>query len=165
MGRSVPAINPPPTLRCGPSFAVASGFLDAAPQMRDDERIQAKPQVKVAAATLRGHTDESVADGKGASTPADACGPAPWQAHKLMEFIDASLGSPIHVRVDRRRSGRSPVKIDFSSRPETKDFYDCIEWTATQTWCDGKAGISGISHYSINQRLVAALQPPDLGAI
>jgi uncharacterized protein len=33
----------------------------------------------------------------------------------------------------RRLSWRSVAR-------ETKDFYDCIEWAARQSWCDGKGG-------------------------
>ncbi len=79
-------------------LAMASDFLDAALRMWDDDRIQAKSQVKVAAAMVRGYTDKSLADGKHAATPVDERGLAPWQARKVKEFIDASLASPIRLR-------------------------------------------------------------------
>ncbi len=69
------------------------------------------------------------------------------------------------VRIDGRGSGRSPGKLDLLSPREIRDFHDCIEWTATQAWSDGKVGINGISYYAINQWLVAAQQPPHLTAI
>ncbi|MED5579289.1 MAG: CocE/NonD family hydrolase [Nitrospinota bacterium] len=69
------------------------------------------------------------------------------------------------VRFDSRGSGRSPGYIDHFSARETKDFYDCIEWSAIQPWCNGKIGLTGISYYAMNQWQVSALHPPHLAAI
>ncbi len=69
------------------------------------------------------------------------------------------------VRVDSRGCGCSPGYIDHFSPRETKDFYDCIEWAATQPWSNGKIGLNGISYYGINQWRVASLQPPHLAAM
>jgi uncharacterized protein len=69
------------------------------------------------------------------------------------------------VRVDSRGAGRSPGFIDHFSPRETKDFYDCIEWSGVQPWSNGKVGLNGISYYGINQWHVASLQPPHLAAM
>jgi uncharacterized protein len=69
------------------------------------------------------------------------------------------------VRVDSRGCGCSPGYIDHWSPRETKDFHDCIEWSAVQPWSNGKVGLSGISYYAINQWHVASLQPPHLAAM
>ena len=69
------------------------------------------------------------------------------------------------VRVDSRGAGRSPGVIDHFSPRETKDFYDCIEWSGAQPWSNGKVGLNGISYYGINQWHVASLQPPHLAAM
>ncbi len=69
------------------------------------------------------------------------------------------------IRVDSRGCGRSPGVIDHHSPRETKDFYDCIEWAAHQSWSSGRIGLAGISYYASNQWRVAALQPPHLAAI
>jgi uncharacterized protein len=69
------------------------------------------------------------------------------------------------VRVDSRGCGCSPGYIDHFSPRETKDFYDCIEWAAEQSWSSGKVGLNGISYYAINQWHVASLQPPHLAAM
>lgn len=69
------------------------------------------------------------------------------------------------VRVDSRGTGRSPGFIDHFSPRETRDFYECIEWTARQPWSNGKIGLSGVSYYGINQWHVASLQPPHLKAM
>lgn len=69
------------------------------------------------------------------------------------------------VRVDSRGAGRSPGYIDPFSPRETRDFHDCIEWAAEQTWSNGRIGLAGISYYAINQWQVAGLQPPHLAAI
>jgi uncharacterized protein len=69
------------------------------------------------------------------------------------------------VRVDSRGAGRSPGRIDHFSPRETKDFYQCIEWSGVQPWSNGKVGLDGISYYGINQWHVASLQPPHLAAM
>jgi uncharacterized protein len=69
------------------------------------------------------------------------------------------------VRVDSRGCGCSPGYIDHFSPRETKDFHDCIEWAAAQSWSSGKVGLNGISYYGINQWHVASTQPPHLAAM
>ncbi len=69
------------------------------------------------------------------------------------------------VRVDSRGTGRSPGYVDHFSPRETKDFYDCVEWSGVQPWSNGKVGLNGISYYAINAWHVASLQPPHLAAI
>ena len=71
----------------------------------------------------------------------------------------------IAIRVDGRGSGHSPGQYDPWSLAEAIDFYDAIEWSAQQPWCNGKVGTSGISYYAINQWFVANLRPPSLKAI
>jgi putative CocE/NonD family hydrolase len=89
---------------------------------------------------------------------------------KIGNFVDPEKWVPdgyAVVRVDGRGAGRSPGKLDVWSPREIKDFYDCIEWAATQPWNNGNGnvGINGISYYAMNQWLVAALQPPHLTAM
>ncbi len=84
------------------------------------------------------------------------------------EVVDPEKWVPhgyVCVRVDSRGTGRSPGYIDHFSPRETKDYHDCIEWAAAQTWCTGKVGLNGISYYGINQWHVASLQPPHLAAM
>lgn len=84
------------------------------------------------------------------------------------EVVDPEKWVPdgyVCVRVDSRGAGRSPGVIDPWSPRETQDFYDCVEWAATQPWSDGKVGLCGISYYAMNQYQVAAAQPPHLVAI
>jgi putative CocE/NonD family hydrolase len=69
------------------------------------------------------------------------------------------------VRVDGRGSGKSPGQHEPWSLGEAVDFYDAIEWTAAQSWCNGKVGLTGISYYAMNQWFVANLAPPSLKAI
>ncbi|HWF38866.1 MAG TPA: CocE/NonD family hydrolase [Candidatus Acidoferrales bacterium] len=84
------------------------------------------------------------------------------------ETVDPEKWVPdgyICVRIDSRGCGRSPGYVDHYSPRETKDFYNCIEWCAVQSWSDGKIGLNGISYYAINQWDVASLQPPHLMAM
>lgn len=69
------------------------------------------------------------------------------------------------VRVDSRGCGRSPGYVDHWSARETRDFANCIEWSAAQPWSSGKVGLNGISYYAINQWQVATLQPRGLAAM
>jgi predicted acyl esterase len=69
------------------------------------------------------------------------------------------------VRVDSRGAGRSPGFLCHNNKRENKDFHDCIEWAATQSWCSGKVGLNGISYYASSQWRAAATQPPHLAAI
>jgi hypothetical protein len=66
------------------------------------------------------------------------------------------------IRVDSRGTGRSPGFLNIWSDREAQDLYNCIEWAATQPWCDGKVALSGISYLAMNQWQAAALQPPHL---
>lgn len=71
----------------------------------------------------------------------------------------------IVIRVDSRGAGRSPGFLDPFCEQEAYDYYDCIEWVGTQSWCTGKVGLLGISYFAITQWCAAALQPPHLAAI
>lgn len=46
-----------------------------------------------------------------------------------------------------------------------EDGYDTVEWMATQPWCNGNVGMTGICIFSAAQELVAALRPPHLKVI
>ena len=69
------------------------------------------------------------------------------------------------VRVDTRGSGRSAGLTDPFSLQEALDFYDAIEWSARQPWCNGAVGTIGISYFAMTQWLVANLKPPSLKAM
>jgi predicted acyl esterase len=69
------------------------------------------------------------------------------------------------VRVDTRGSGKSPGQTDPFSLQEAIDFYDAIEWSAKQPWCNGRVGTIGISYFAMTQWLVANLKPPSLKAM
>ena len=88
--------------------------------------------------------------------------------YQSWEVVDPEKWVPdgyVCVRVDSRGCGRSPGTIDHFSPRESKDFYDCIEWSGTQQWSNGKVGLNGISYYASNQWHVASLQPPHLAAM
>lgn len=48
---------------------------------------------------------------------------------------------------------------------EGRDGFDSIEWTAAQSWCDGRVGTFGLSYAGCVQWLAAALSPPHLLAM
>ncbi len=90
-----------------------SDFLDDALRMRDDDRIQAKSQIKVAAAMLRGYTDDSLANGQQAAPTSITRGLASWQTRKVKELNDASLDSPIRLR---DCASKARLSISYFSR-------------------------------------------------
>jgi putative CocE/NonD family hydrolase len=48
---------------------------------------------------------------------------------------------------------------------DAEDYYDLIEWAASQPWCTGRVGIMGVSYLAMSQWHVATLKPPHLRAI
>ena len=51
-------------------------------------------------------------------------------------------------------------------RPQdAEDYYDLIEWSASQAWSTGQVGLLGVSYLAMSQWCVAALKPPHLCAM
>jgi len=48
---------------------------------------------------------------------------------------------------------------------DAEDYFDLIEWAASQAWCTGRVGLMGVSYLAMSQWRVAALRPPHLRAI
>ncbi len=70
------------------------------------------------------------------------------------------------VRVDLRGSGDSQgVLRDEYLQQELDDGLEVLRWIANQPWCSGKVGMFGISWGGFNGLQIAALQPPELGAV
>jgi predicted acyl esterase len=69
------------------------------------------------------------------------------------------------INVDPRGLWNSPGDATFYSAQEGRDMYDLIEWAGTQSWSNGKVGMSGVSYLAISQWRAAAMQPPHLAAI
>jgi transcriptional regulator GlxA family with amidase domain len=75
---------------------MAISYLDAALRIWDIDQAQAKSQIKVAAALLRGDADDPPVREK--PTDRIRTGLQPWQAGKVREFIDGSLESKIRLQ-------------------------------------------------------------------
>jgi len=70
------------------------------------------------------------------------------------------------VRVDLRGSGDSEgVLTDEYLQQELDDGAAVIAWIARQRWCSGRVGMIGISWGGFNGLQIAALRPPELGAV
>jgi predicted acyl esterase len=88
--------------------------------------------------------------------------------YQVWEVVDPEKWVPdgyACLRIDARGAGRSPGFLDPWSPQETRDIYECIEWSAVQPWCTGKVGMNGISYFAMNQWFVAQHLPPHLAAI
>ncbi len=70
------------------------------------------------------------------------------------------------VRVDVRGSGDSEGVLEDEYSPiELADALSIIDWIASQPWCAGAIGMTGISWGGFNALQVAALRPPALKAV
>ncbi|MGA8113191.1 MAG: CocE/NonD family hydrolase [Actinocatenispora sp.] len=70
------------------------------------------------------------------------------------------------VRVDLRGSGDSDgVMLDEYAPTELSDALEVFRWLAAQPWCTGRVGMVGKSWGGFNGLQVAALTPPELGAV
>jgi putative CocE/NonD family hydrolase len=70
------------------------------------------------------------------------------------------------VRLEIRGSGESDGILRDEYLPqELGDAVAAIAWLARQPWCSGRAGMIGNSWSGFNALQVAALRPPELGAI
>jgi predicted acyl esterase len=70
------------------------------------------------------------------------------------------------VRVDLRGSGDSEgiLRGEYLQQ-ELDDGLEVLQWIAAQTWCSGKVGLFGLSWGGFNALQLAALSPPEVGAI
>ena len=48
---------------------------------------------------------------------------------------------------------------------DADDGYDCIDWVAQQTWCNGNVGMQGVSYLGSSQLMAARSKPPALKCI
>jgi putative CocE/NonD family hydrolase len=72
-----------------------------------------------------------------------------------------------HVVGNPRSIGKSEENSSYPLgyfKVET-DYYDLIEWIASQPWCDGNIGMIGMSAFAMAQYQAAAQQPPHLKCI
>lgn len=70
------------------------------------------------------------------------------------------------VRVDIRGSGDSEGLLrDEYLQQELDDGLEILRWISAQPWCSGKVGLFGLSWGGFNGLQLAALRPPELGAV
>jgi uncharacterized protein len=69
------------------------------------------------------------------------------------------------LQADARGMHRSEGEAGVLRPQDAEDYYDLIEWTASQPWCTGRVGLVGVSYLAMSQWYVAALRPPHLSAI
>lgn len=69
------------------------------------------------------------------------------------------------INPDVRGAYNSEGVVLFFGSDYGRDGKDIVEWTARQSWCNGKVGMSGNSWLAISQWFVAAERPEHLAAI
>jgi len=69
------------------------------------------------------------------------------------------------VQADVRGKYKSEGQAGVLRQQDAEDYYDLIEWAASQPWSTGRVGLLGVSYLCMSQWYVAALKPPHLRAI
>lgn len=69
------------------------------------------------------------------------------------------------LQADVRGMHKSEGEAGVLRPKDAEDYYDLIEWTASQPWCTGRVALMGVSYLGMSQWHVAALKPPHLSAI
>jgi uncharacterized protein len=69
------------------------------------------------------------------------------------------------LQADVRGMHNSDGHAGVPRQQDAEDYYDLIEWTASQPWCTGRVALMGVSYLCMSQWYVAALKPPHLSAM
>jgi predicted acyl esterase len=69
------------------------------------------------------------------------------------------------VYADPRGTWGSEGDATLFSAQQAEDGYDLVEWAGSQSWSNGRVGMSGVSYLAMSQYHVAATRPPHLAAI
>jgi uncharacterized protein len=92
---------------------------------------------------------------------------------KVSRFTGFEAPDPVYwvrngyavMQTDVRGMHKSQGHAGVLTDRDAEDYYDVIEWAASQPWCDGGVGLSGVSYLAMSQWRVAALRPPHQKAI
>ena len=68
------------------------------------------------------------------------------------------------VQADVRGMHTSEGHAGVLRPQDAEDYYDLIEWAASQSWCTGRVALMGVSYLAMSQWHAAALNPPHLRA-
>jgi predicted acyl esterase len=82
-----------------------------------------------------------------------------YTAFEAADPVYWSRNGYIIINADPRGSWKSEGDLTFMSPQEAEDCYDLIEWAGTQSWSNGKVGMTGVSYLAWTQWKVAALNP------
>jgi hypothetical protein len=69
------------------------------------------------------------------------------------------------LQADVRGMHKSEGHAGVLRQQDAEDYYDLVEWAASQPWCTGRVGLMGVSYLCMSQWYVAALKPPHLCAM
>jgi predicted acyl esterase len=69
------------------------------------------------------------------------------------------------LQADVRGMHKSEGQAGVLRHQDAEDYFDLIEWAASEPWCTGRVGLLGVSYLAMSQWRVAALHPPHLRAI
>jgi len=69
------------------------------------------------------------------------------------------------LQADVRGMHKSEGHAGVLRQQDAEDYYDLVEWTASQPWCTGRVALMGVSYLCMSQWYVAALKPPHLSAM
>src|SRR4029077_17246709 len=64
------------------------------------------------------------------------------------------------VQADVRGMHKSEGHAGILRQQDGDDYYDLIEWAASQVWCTGRVALLGVSYLAMSQWRPAAMKPP-----
>ncbi len=89
--------------------------------------------------------------------------------HGCFEGLSAGMAFwAEHGYVGLTQDVRGTFRSEGTFRPifqEQADGYDAVEWAASQSWSDGRVGLTGSSYFGVTQWQAALAAPPHLLAI
>ena len=88
-----------------------------------------------------------------------------WTGFEAPDPVFWSTAGYAVVQADVRGMHKSEGHASVLTDTDARDYYDVIEWAASQPWSSGAVGLLGVSYLAMSQWRVAALRPPSLKGI
>src|SRR5712692_7148681 len=98
-------------------------------------------------------------------TSYDKTDPIMWVRPVADYFVPRGYAVVLQDLRGRQRSEGTGQYFQTCNPTEGPDGYDTVEWVAAQPWSNGRVGVTGSSHGSIVQQVMALYRPPHLTAL
>ena len=98
-------------------------------------------------------------------TSYDKTDPNMWVRPVADYFVPRGYAVVLQDLRGRQKSEGTGQYFQTCNPTEGPDGYDTVEWVAAQPWSNGRVGVTGSSHGSIVQQVMALYRPPHLTAM